>query len=69
MRGAVPEAHETLTVRSATGLRNPVQPRELSGYEDEMVLNGVYLVPDDVTRRVSQLSRLDQRYAASRPTL
>ena len=43
---AVSEVHETLTAASATGLRNPLHPRELSGYEDEMVLNGVYLVAD-----------------------
>ena len=58
--------HETLTAASATGLRNPLHPRELSGYEDEMVLNGVYLVPDAATRRFSTLvDGLDERYAAS----
>ena len=66
VRGAVSEVHETLTAASATGLRNPLHPRELSGYEDEMVLNGVYLVPDAQLEDFRQLvDGLDERYAAS----
>jgi hypothetical protein len=46
VRETVHEVHQSLAAAAAIGLRNPVQPRELSGYAEEMVLNGVYLVAD-----------------------
>ncbi|HEV7185792.1 MAG TPA: GvpL/GvpF family gas vesicle protein [Leifsonia sp.] len=66
VRGAVLEVHDTLTAAAGTGLRNPVQPRELSGSEDEMVLNGVYLVRElklDEFRNC--FDDLNQRYAST----
>ncbi|HEY4347817.1 MAG TPA: GvpL/GvpF family gas vesicle protein [Gaiellaceae bacterium] len=48
MREEAAELATTVHTRVATYARqsalNPPQPRELSGYRDEMILNGVYLV-------------------------
>jgi gas vesicle protein GvpL/GvpF len=51
LQTAIAEAHEGLSGLAAMSLRNPVQPQELSGYEEEMVLNGVYLVADSAFER------------------
>ena len=63
LRRAVTEAHETLGAVAAMSFRNPVQAPELSGYDDEMVLNGVYLVADDAFDRFrTRVDELDQRH-------
>jgi Gas vesicle synthesis protein GvpL/GvpF len=63
VRDAAAEVHDALTARAAAGLRNPPQPRELTGYQAEMVLNGVYLVADDEVETFSGLVReLDDRH-------
>jgi Gas vesicle synthesis protein GvpL/GvpF len=65
VRGVVREVHDTLTAAASMGLRNPVQPRELSGYDDEMVLNGVYLVPDATLDQFRIcVDDLNQRYSS-----
>jgi hypothetical protein len=38
--------HESLTGVASEALLNPIQRPEVSGYEGEMILNGVYLVDD-----------------------
>src|SRR3954471_23857325 len=43
----VDAAHERLTAVARVALANPLQRRELTGRDDDMALNGVYLVPDD----------------------
>jgi hypothetical protein len=40
------EVHERLSHRAAEALVNPVQNPEVSGHVGDMLLNGVYLVPD-----------------------
>jgi hypothetical protein len=57
LRTAVREIHESLAAEAEAALRNPVQHRELSGYEGEMLLNGVYLVDDG--RTAGFLTRID----------
>ena len=64
MHDAASEIHEALAVAATAGLRNPIQPRELSGYEDEMVLNAAFLVSDSELGRFSALvEQLNDRYA------
>ena len=46
-RTAVSLAHTRLSALAEEALANPLQRRELTGRGDDMVLNGVYLVPDD----------------------
>jgi Gas vesicle synthesis protein GvpL/GvpF len=36
--------HDRLSLAARDAALNPPQPRELSGYDDEMILNGAYLV-------------------------
>jgi hypothetical protein len=60
---AISEAHETLGAAAAMSLRNPLQSPELSGYEDEMVLNGVYLIADAAFDRFrTRVDELNERY-------
>jgi hypothetical protein len=49
---AVEEAHVALSAIAEEALANPLQRRELTGRDDDMVLNGVYLVDDE---RVDEL--------------
>jgi hypothetical protein len=63
VRETATAVHEALTAAAASASRNPPQPRELTGYEDEMVLNGAYLVADDEVERFSALvAELDERH-------
>jgi len=48
----VREAHERLAAVAREALVNPLQGRELTGREDDMALNGVYLVDDDEVARL-----------------
>jgi Gas vesicle synthesis protein GvpL/GvpF len=57
LRTAVRDVHETLAAEAEAALRNPVQHRDLSGHEGEMLLNGVYLVDD--ARALGFLARVD----------
>jgi Gas vesicle synthesis protein GvpL/GvpF len=41
------EVHDRLARRATEALVNPVQNPEVSGHVGDMLLNGVYLVPDD----------------------
>ena len=54
------EVHERVAEGAAEALLNPVQRPEVSGYEGEMLLNGVYLVSDsdvdDFRRLVDRLA-------------
>jgi hypothetical protein len=47
----VSRAHERLAAVAQEALVNPLQGRELTGREDDMALNGVYLVDDDAVAR------------------
>jgi hypothetical protein len=64
LRAAVRDVHETLAAKAEAALRNPVQHRDLSGYEGEMLLNGVYLVDDARTAGFhARIDALAERHA------
>lgn len=52
--------HDRLADAASEALLNPLQGSEVSGYEGEMLLNGVYLIEDDA---VAELSTLVDRIA------
>ncbi len=66
LRHTIGDIHESLTGKAGSALCNPVQRPELTGYEGEMLLNGVYLVDDlltdDFRTCVDSLSR---RYSSA----
>ena len=45
----VEDAHSRLSVLAVEALRNPLQTREASGHDGQMVYNGVYLLEDAAT--------------------
>lgn len=47
--------HQRLEVGAAEALLNPLQRRELSGHDGDMLLNGVYLVEEEETGRFREL--------------
>ena len=54
--------HARLLAAADAGTANPVQPRELSGRDDQMVLNGAYLVPVDDGDLDRELAVLAEHY-------
>jgi len=61
--GWAQEIHERLTRGAAEALLNPLQRREVSGHEGDMLLNGVYLVEDEWVEQLRQLAdELDDEY-------
>jgi hypothetical protein len=48
--------HERFAAGAAEALLNPLQRRELSGHEGEMLLNGVYLVADEEAEAFAELA-------------
>jgi hypothetical protein len=61
--GWAQEIHERLTRAAAEALLNPLQRREVSGHEGDMLLNGVYLVEDEWVEQLRQLaSEMDDEY-------
>jgi len=55
--------HARASALAREALLNPVQSREASGYEGEMLLNGVYLVDDDNADEFSRLvDELEEEY-------
>jgi gas vesicle protein GvpL/GvpF len=57
------DAHARLLAAADDGVANPVQPRALSGRDEQMVLNGAYLVRADGDRLEQTLAALADRYA------
>jgi hypothetical protein len=55
---AAAEAHERLCTRAVDAVVNRPQPRELTGREERMLLNGAYLVPDGDDDFAAELARL-----------
>lgn len=49
------QIHERLSQEASEALLNPLQRREVSGHEGEMLLNGVYLIEDVVIDRFREL--------------
>jgi hypothetical protein len=57
--------HERLTRCAAEALLTPLQRRELSGHDGDMLLNGVYLIEDEQVDRFRELAaELDGEYRA-----
>jgi hypothetical protein len=55
--------HQQLEDCAAEALLNPLQARELSGHDGDMLLNGVYLVEDEVAGRFREfVSELGEDY-------
>lgn len=66
LRTAVSEVHDTLGAAAVLSRRNPLQAPEVSGYEDEMVLNGVYLVADAAFDRFrARVEEFNERHIAT----
>jgi hypothetical protein len=58
--------HERLARCAAEALLNPLQRREVSGRDGDMLLNGVYLIEDGEVERFRELaSQLGEDYRAS----
>ncbi len=55
-------AHARLLERAEEGVVNPPQPRELTGREDEMVLNAAYLVGARDEALILEVAELDDRH-------
>ena len=61
--GWAQEIHEQLTRGAAEALLNPLQRREVSGHEGDMLLNGVYLVGNEWVEQLQELvAELDDDY-------
>ena len=61
--GWAQQIHEHLAHGAAEALLNPLQRREVSGREGDMLLNGVYLVEDESVARFRELAaELDRDY-------
>jgi len=61
--GWAQQIHEQLARGAAEALLNPLQRREVSGHEGDMLLNGVYLVEDESVAQFQELAaELDQDY-------
>jgi hypothetical protein len=59
------EIHERLARCATEALLNPLQRREVSGRDGDMLLNGVYLVEDEGVERFRELaSELGEEYRA-----
>ncbi|HZT92506.1 MAG TPA: GvpL/GvpF family gas vesicle protein [Gaiellaceae bacterium] len=58
---AARDAHERLRARAEGAVANRPQPRELTGRDETMILNGAYLVADEVPLR-EEVARLGDEY-------
>ncbi len=56
------DSHARLLAAAEEGVANPIQSPELSGREQEMVLNGAYLVPAADSELERELGALAERY-------
>ena len=54
--------HERLAAFAEAAVSNPPQPRELSGRDEQMLLNGAYLVPSGDDRLPGDLVALEEEY-------
>lgn len=59
------DAHERLVHRAADGVLNPPQPRELTGRDEEMFLNGAYLVCARDDSLVAEVGGLHERHRSA----
>jgi hypothetical protein len=64
--GWAQQIHERLSAGAAEALLNPLQRREVSGHDGEMLLNGVYLVENEAVERFRELAaELGEGYRGS----
>jgi len=54
--------HERLAAVAARAVSNPPQPRELSGRDEQMLLNAAYLVPAGDEQLPAALAELEEEY-------
>jgi hypothetical protein len=59
---ATQEAHGRLAALAVDAVRNRPQPRELTGRDDEMILNSAYLVASGDTSLVDEVAALNASY-------
>jgi hypothetical protein len=57
------EAHARLAAAADAAVVNRPHPRELTGREEQMLLNGAYLVPDGGERFTAEVAQLTQEHA------
>jgi hypothetical protein len=57
------DAHTRLLEHAVEGVANRPQPRELTGREETMILNGAYLVADDGAALAEAVRALEQEHA------
>jgi hypothetical protein len=62
IREAALAAHERLCALAVAAVANRPQPRELTGRDDEMILNAAYLVARDDTCLVDEVAALDAAF-------
>ena len=58
-------AHERLAAAAEAAVVNRPQPRELTGRDEQMLLNGAYLVPDGDEHLAAEVARLAEDHAAA----
>jgi hypothetical protein len=59
------EAHARLAAAADAAVVNRPQPRELTGRDEQMLLNGAYLVRDGDDRFATEVARLAEEHAAA----
>jgi len=63
--GVAATAHARLAAAADAAVANRPQPRELTGREEQMLLNGAYLVPDGDERFAAEVALLAEEHAAA----
>jgi len=59
------EAHARLAAAADAAVVNRPHPRELTGRDEQMLLNGAYLVPDGDDRFAAEVARLAEEHAGA----
>jgi hypothetical protein len=62
LRDCARTAHARLSAAAEAAVSNPPQPRELSGRDEQMLLNGAYLVPAGDARLAAVVAELEDEY-------
>jgi hypothetical protein len=62
LRDCARDSHARLSAAAEAAVSNPPQPRELSGREEQMLLNGAYLVPAGDDGLTAAVTELDEEY-------
>lgn len=62
LRDCARASHARLSAAAEAAVSNPPQPRELSGREEQMLLNGAYLVPAGDAGLATAVAELEDEY-------